>query len=103
MNKAVFSASILQSSVSHDLQKSSAAQKTFLIIINVENSCAASYFNGNPDIFFQYSLNRKFKEHNLLYLKYKYFVKSQIYVPSPLIHLMYPTIVRSLFQSELIV
>ncbi len=45
--KAVFSASLLQSSVSHDLQKSSAAQETFMIIISVENSCAASYFGEN--------------------------------------------------------
>ncbi len=45
--KAVFSASLRQSSVSHDLQKSSAAQETFMIIISVENSWAASYFGEN--------------------------------------------------------
>ncbi len=48
-NLYVFSASLLQSSVSHDLQKSS--QETFLIIINVENSRTAQYFCGNCDIF----------------------------------------------------
>ncbi len=26
-------------------------QKSFLIIINVENSCAAEYFSGNRDTF----------------------------------------------------
>ncbi len=39
--RAEFSASLLQSSMSHDPQKSS--------LINVENSCAASYFQGNGD------------------------------------------------------
>ncbi len=29
-----------------------AAQETFLIIINAENSCAAQYFCGNRDIFY---------------------------------------------------
>ncbi len=29
-----------------------AAQETFLIIINVENSCAAQYFSGNHDAFY---------------------------------------------------
>ncbi len=51
--KAVFSASLLQSSVSHDPSKIIlicwfAAQETF-IIINVENCCAASYFCGKCD------------------------------------------------------
>ncbi len=48
--KAEFSASLLQSSVSHDLLLIS-AQETFLIIINVENSCAAQYICGNRDAF----------------------------------------------------
>ncbi len=48
MIKAEFSASFLQSSVSHDHSEIILicwfdAQETFLIIINVEN-CAASYF-----------------------------------------------------------
>ncbi len=54
--KADFSASFLQSSVSHDpseiiLMCWFAAQDTFLIIMNVGNWCAASYFfveNGIP-------------------------------------------------------
>ncbi len=55
-------ASLLQSSVSHDPSEIIlicwfAVQDTFLIIINVENSCAASYFFcGNGDHFFQGSL-----------------------------------------------
>ncbi len=54
MIKAEFSASLLQSSVSHDPSEIIlicwfAAQETFLIIINVENGCAASYFCGNRD------------------------------------------------------
>ncbi len=52
---AEFSASLLQSSVSHDPSEIIlicwfAAQGTLLIIINVENSCAASYFCGK-DVF----------------------------------------------------
>ncbi len=48
MIKAVFSASLLQSSVSHDSSEIIlicwfAAPETFLIIISVENSCAAEY------------------------------------------------------------
>ncbi len=44
--------SLFQSSVSHDPSEIIlicwfAAQETFLIIINVENSCTASYFCGN--------------------------------------------------------
>ncbi len=40
--------------MSHDLQKSFwfSAQETFMIIINVEKSCAASDFCGNHDTFF---------------------------------------------------
>ncbi len=47
--KAEFSASLLQSSVSHD--PSEIIYADFLIIINVENSCAAQYFCGNCDTF----------------------------------------------------
>ncbi len=55
--KAEFSASFLQSSVSHDPSEIIlicwfAAQETFLIIINVENSCAAEYLRGNRDTFY---------------------------------------------------
>ncbi len=47
--KAKFSASLLQSSVSHDSSEIIlicwfADSETFLIIVSVENSCAASYF-----------------------------------------------------------
>ncbi len=57
IEKAVFSASLLQSSVSHDSSEIIiicwfAAQEIFLIIINVENSCAAQYFCGNCDTFY---------------------------------------------------
>ncbi len=57
IEKAVFSASLLQSSVSHDPSEIIiicwfAAQEIFLIIINVENSCAAQYFCGNCDAFY---------------------------------------------------
>jgi len=59
--KAVFSASLLQSSVSHDPSEITLwwfnAQETFLIMINVENSCAASCFCWNHDSM----MNRKFK------------------------------------------
>ncbi len=52
--KVEFSASLLQSSVSHDPSEIIliywfAAQETFLIIINLEKSGAASYFCGNCD------------------------------------------------------
>ncbi len=52
--KAVFSASLLQSSVSHDPSEIIlicwfAAQETFLIILNVENCCATSYFYEKCD------------------------------------------------------
>jgi len=74
--KAEFSTSLLlQSSVSHDPSEIiliwwSPAQETFLIIINVENRCAASYFCGNHDTFLQDSvkvkeLQESSKEHNL--------------------------------------
>jgi len=60
--KSEFSASLLQSSVSHDPSEIILIE-TFLININVENSCAASYFCGNSDPFyFQDSfLNIKFQ------------------------------------------
>ncbi len=56
MIKAEFSASLLQSLVSHDPSEIIliywfAAQEAFIIIINVENSCAASYFCGNCNMF----------------------------------------------------
>ncbi len=43
-------------------------QETFLIIINVENSHAASYFCGNRDAFYFYKV-----QNNSIYLKYKSF------------------------------
>ncbi len=57
VTKAEFSASLLQSSVSHDSSEIIlifwfAALETFLIIINVDNSCAASYFL-ETDLFFR--------------------------------------------------
>ncbi len=57
MIKAEFSASLLQSSVSHDPSEiilicRFAAQETFLIISNAENSYAASYFCENRDAFY---------------------------------------------------
>jgi len=46
--KAEYSASLLQSSVSHDPSEIILiCYSTFLIIINVENSCDASYLCGN--------------------------------------------------------
>ncbi len=64
MIKAEFSASLLQSSVSHDPSEIIlicwfAAQETF-IIIDVENSHDASYFCKNWYKFFQDSV-QKFK------------------------------------------
>ncbi len=59
--------SFLQSSVSHDLHQIIvicwfAAQETFLIIFNVENSHAAKYLVENSDTFVQNSLmNKMFK------------------------------------------
>ncbi len=64
--KAEFSASLIQSSVSH-------AQETF-IIINVESNCAASYFWANHDTFFRtYWWMENWIEQHLL--KIKIFVK----------------------------
>ncbi len=59
--KSEFSASLLQSSVSHDSSEIVliywfAAQETFLIIINIENSCAASY-SVETDLFSLIGLN----------------------------------------------
>ncbi len=55
-----FKQSLSQSSVSHDPQKSFYYANLLLkklnnqfLIINVENSCAAEYFCGNPDNFFR--------------------------------------------------
>ncbi len=53
---AEFSASLLQSSVSHDHSEIIliywfAAQETFLRVISVENSCAASYFKHDQMYF----------------------------------------------------
>ncbi len=55
--KAEFSASSLQSSVLRDSAEiiptcRFAAQETFIIFINVENSCAVSYFCGNCGMYF---------------------------------------------------
>ncbi len=81
--KAEFSASLLQSSVSHDSSEIIliywfAAQETFLIIINVENCCAASYFCGNCDAFYFWGFDMNIDEQkvqkNSIYLKYKSFV-----------------------------
>ncbi len=46
-----------------------AAQETFLIIINVKNNCAASYFCGNCDAFYFQDLhmNRKFKRTSFIW------------------------------------
>ncbi len=54
-NSCELSAVVVLASVSHDhLEIIYGAQETFLIIIiNVENNCAASYFCGNCDIFVQ--------------------------------------------------
>ncbi len=75
-DKAKFSASLLQSSVSHDSSEIIlicwfAAQETFITIINVENSLLLSIF-VEIVFFFQNSLiNRKF---NNFYSKQKSFV-----------------------------
>ncbi len=69
MIKAEFSALFLQSSVSHDLQKSAsyAAQekKKIIIIINVENKCAAPYFSGNCDFFLWFFDEQKVQKNNV--------------------------------------
>ncbi len=78
--KAEFSASLLQSSVSHDPSEIIliywfAARETFLIIINVENGCAASYFCGNRDAFyFSRFFDKQKVKKNRIYLKKKSFV-----------------------------
>jgi len=63
---AVFSASLLQSSVSHDPSEITLmwwfdAQETFLIIIYVENSCAAYIFVQSFIVIVFFLINRKFK------------------------------------------
>ncbi len=72
MIKSEFSASLLQSSVSHDPSEIIliywfAAQETFLIIIKLENICADSYFWGNS--FFQ-DLNEYKVQKNSIYFIY---------------------------------
>ncbi len=63
--KVLFSASLLQSSVSLIFRNQYNVviydQETFLIIINVENSCAAQYFCGNCDIYIFSESQKKFK------------------------------------------
>ncbi len=69
-----------QSSVSHDSSEIIiicwfAAQETFLIIINVENSCAAQYFCGNCDTFYFSGFTDEQKVKKIsIYLKWKSFV-----------------------------
>ncbi len=68
--KAEFSASLLQSSVSHDPSEIIiiywfAAQETFLIIISVQNSCAASYFCGNRSIYSGFFDEYKVQKNNI--------------------------------------
>ncbi len=49
-----------------------AAQERFLIIINVENSCAAQYFCGNRDTFYFSGFFDALKvQKNSIYMKYK--------------------------------
>ncbi len=68
--KAEFSSSFLQSSVSHDPSEIIiicwfAAQETFLIIINVENSLILNYYycgnHNNFFLFFCFLMNRNFQ------------------------------------------
>ncbi len=71
--KAEFSASLLQSSVSHDPSEIIlicwfAAQKTFLFIISVENSCAAQYFCGNWYILF-FKIHRWIESYEFIWNK----------------------------------
>ncbi len=72
--KAEFSSSLLQFSVSHDLLEIiTIYQETFLIIINVENSFAASYFVEMVIhfIFQDFLINIKFNEQHLFaFIKY---------------------------------
>ncbi len=52
-----------------------AAQETFLIIINVESRCAASYFCENCDTFNFSEIYDEYKvQKNSVYLKQKYSV-----------------------------
>ncbi len=59
--KAEFSASLLQCHVICWV----AAQETFLIIVDVENSCAASCFCGNRDTFIVFLIFFHSKEQHL--------------------------------------
>ncbi len=68
--KAEFSSSLLQFSVSHDLLEIINlfdSQETFLIIINVKNNFAASYFVWKwwCTIFQDFLINIKFNEQHL--------------------------------------
>ncbi len=59
-----FSASLLQSSVSHDPSEIMliCCLRNILIIISVKNICVASYFCGNCDnLFLDYLINIKFR------------------------------------------
>ncbi len=68
-----------------------AAQETFLIIINVENSRAAQYFSGNHDTFYFSGFFDELKvQKNSIYLKEKYFVILKMSLQSLLINLMHP-------------
>ncbi len=74
--KAEFSSSLLQFSVSHDLLEIITiylTQETFLIIINVKNNFAASYFVWKwwYTIFQDFLINIKFNEQDLFaFIKY---------------------------------
>jgi len=68
--------------VSHDPESKFAAQETFLIIINVKNSCAAYYyFCGNHDffIFFQNSLMNRIKSMHPWWIKYLTTFRTVVY------------------------
>jgi len=45
------------------------AKVTFIIFINVKNSCAAQYFCRNHDSFHNSLINRKKNQQNSIYLK----------------------------------
>ncbi len=73
MIKAEFSASLLQSSESHDPSEIIlicwfAAQDMFMIIICIENSCAASYICENRDHFFPRFFEQKIQKNSIYLL-----------------------------------
>ncbi len=84
MIKAAFSASLLQSSVSHNpseiiLKCWFASQETFLIIVNVENRYAVSYIVETVDTFIFSGFFDKYKFlkgfipwYNIIYIYYIY-------------------------------